>query len=532
MPVSKKSEHSRSLIDRLILFPNDYTMKKLRLILSLFAAATCLSSVAAAESAEESISKMNLYADSLMKEGSFVMRGFMELGRGHDLDFAVTDLLKNHLHHVTTDSTGHFCIEVPMRGPIQEVYLYRMGTVTFPVYPGDTVNVDLQKKTIALTGSTPEATRDLEFAVEMFRKHRPWYRKIYERLMAVPKESAQKYYVDSLMAPIVDEGVGKTKIWKEYQDSVENAGGPLRSSEYWRVKGYLEPLQVFIGTNFFNDIKAESGVCRPGDDKMVDFHNMPSEYLKYPDYRQFMSNMIAVTARRAGNMLMVSNYRDDIPFLVQREQLERAIAYDPLLANWNSVEGIDRKTKHHSNEDVDALLAYLRDVVKVKAFLPVLDELEVQNNRTKPGQPAPYISLVGEDGKKITLEDLRGKIVYFDFWSSSCGWCIREFKIMPEFMEYFKGKLDNVEFVTVFCGNDSDEKWKSLCDKYDLSHGLNVRLDTKGSDSLYDISSFPTYMLIDKDGKFIEINTFRPSVIMKLSKAGTSTTFEKAIGIK
>lgn len=103
---------------------------------------------------------------------------------------------------------------------------------------------------------------------------------------------------------------------------------------------------------------------------------------------------------------------------------------------------------------------------------------------------------------------------------------------MPEFREYFKGKLDNVEFVTIFCSEDSDEKWKALSKKFDLSHGLNVRLDRKGSDPRYDIRSFPTYMLIDGDGKIIEINTHRPSVVMRLSKNGVSTTFEKAIGIK
>lgn len=508
-------------------------MKNSGIIATLIAVmAAFLPARAADEKTEASIENMNLFADSLMKEGSFVMRGFMELGRGHDLDFAVTDLFRNQAHHVTTDSTGHFSIEVPMRGPIQEVYLYRMGTVTFPVYPGDTVNVDLQKKTIALTGSTPEATRDLEFAVEMFGKHRQWYRKINGRLQAIPRESFQKYYVDSLMAPVVDEAVGKTKMWKEHQDSVENAGGPLRSSEYWRVKGYLEPLQVFAGANFFNDIKAESGVRGDMDGEIIDFHNMSGEYLKYPDYRPFMRNMIAVTARRAGNLLTVSNYGSEIPFIVQREQMSRAIAFDPLLADWNSVNEIDRKTEHYPAEDADALLTYLKDVVNVRAFRPLIDKAEAEHNRTKPGRPAPHISLVGEDGKIITLDDLRGRIVYLDFWSSGCGWCFREFEIMPEFREYFKGKLDNVEFVTIFCSEDSDEKWKVLSKKFNLSHGLNVRLDRKGSDPRYDIRSFPTYMLIDGDGEIIEINTHRPSVVMRLSKDGVSTTFEKAIGIK
>ncbi len=57
----------------------------------------------------------------------------------------------------------------------------------------------------------------------------------------------------------------------------------------------------------------------------------------------------------------------------------------------------------------------------------------------------------------------------------------------------------------------------------------NLILDARSSDSVYNITSFPTYILIDPQGRIVEFYTDRPSVILFKADAGVATTFDKAL---
>lgn len=57
----------------------------------------------------------------------------------------------------------------------------------------------------------------------------------------------------------------------------------------------------------------------------------------------------------------------------------------------------------------------------------------------------------------------------------------------------------------------------------------NFILDKKNSDSCYDISTLPTYVLINPQGKIVEFNTDRPSVILQKSKLGKLSVFERSL---
>lgn len=125
--------------------------------------------------------------------------------------------------------------------------------------------------------------------------------------------------------------------------------------------------------------------------------------------------------------------------------------------------------------------------------------------RIKPGAEAPDFTLPDTGGNDFRLSSLRGKHVVLDFWGSWCVWCIKGFPELKACYERYKGKL---EIVGIDC-SDSREKWLEAVAKHELPW-INV-LDTRERrpaeviDNRYGIGAYPTKILIDPEGRIVEI---------------------------
>jgi peroxiredoxin len=111
------------------------------------------------------------------------------------------------------------------------------------------------------------------------------------------------------------------------------------------------------------------------------------------------------------------------------------------------------------------------------------------------GHPAPDFKLPDLNGDSVTLSSMRGKVVLLDFWSISCGPCIREMPMIEATGETHKGKL--AVWGISFDQPDRDKKWllqhqRSLPT---LSDPDFATLD------LYKVHGVPALVLIDADGK-------------------------------
>ena len=145
-------------------------------------------------------------------------------------------------------------------------------------------------------------------------------------------------------------------------------------------------------------------------------------------------------------------------------------------------------------------------------------EQQIENKRRlSPGSPAIDFIVVDEDGKDVKLSQLKGKVVYLDFWASWCGPCKMQFPHTKKVKEHFAGK--DVAFVYVSIDEDA-AAWEKAMKQYDLT-GLHTRVEGWG-DKLaknYGVASIPAYFLIDKEGNFAIDNTPRPSQTEELIKA-------------
>jgi thiol-disulfide isomerase/thioredoxin len=97
------------------------------------------------------------------------------------------------------------------------------------------------------------------------------------------------------------------------------------------------------------------------------------------------------------------------------------------------------------------------------------------------------------------VERYKNKALYIDVWATWCGPCREEMKYAPELHKYFAGK--EVVFVNL-CLQSTPEAWLKTVSQNNIK-GENYYLDDNATVffmGMYNISGFPTYMLVDKGG--------------------------------
>jgi thiol-disulfide isomerase/thioredoxin len=141
-----------------------------------------------------------------------------------------------------------------------------------------------------------------------------------------------------------------------------------------------------------------------------------------------------------------------------------------------------------------------------------------------PGQPAPAFTLLDNTGKKVSLSEFKGKVVYLDFWGSWCHPCLNEIPASHELAKKFAGR--DVVFVYIDV-DDKEEKWQqTLAAKYQPVPGsVHLRSPDNAVPAAYNVQSYPTYWVIGRDGRIVSTRAPRPS-----GGAETVALLEQALG--
>lgn len=132
---------------------------------------------------------------------------------------------------------------------------------------------------------------------------------------------------------------------------------------------------------------------------------------------------------------------------------------------------------------------------------------EVPATELKTGDASPEFSYQDINGKTVTLENLKGKIVYIDVWATWCPPCRAELPALKQLEEKY-GK--DMYFVSISCDQDKS-KWEAMVKEKDLK-GIQLHIGTDRSFmQAYSITGIPRFILLDEGGKIISSDMTRPS---------------------
>ena len=111
-------------------------------------------------------------------------------------------------------------------------------------------------------------------------------------------------------------------------------------------------------------------------------------------------------------------------------------------------------------------------------------------------EPAPPFEATTLDGKKVSLDSLSGKIVLLDFWGTWCPVCRGD----SDYVQSLPDSFPKDRFVLLEI--DSGDTRAALTNYIDQNHleGTQIQDDTNKLQSLFHVSAYPTYVILDGDG--------------------------------
>ena len=167
------------------------------------------------------------------------------------------------------------------------------------------------------------------------------------------------------------------------------------------------------------------------------------------------------------------------------------------------------KLKHLLLSTLALFVFFTATAQEVKKVKPKVSTGVPKTWKLKEGDVAPIFTFKDINGKEVSFKDFRGKYVFIDVWTTTCGSCIREFPHLRKLEEDMKGK--NIVFISISLEKNWDTWVKMVKDRKLEGLQWNVA-DSKSFKDEYEISGMPFFIVIDKEGKIVYIRrTLHPS---------------------
>ncbi|MGJ1433537.1 TlpA family protein disulfide reductase [Sphingobacterium spiritivorum] len=376
--------------------------------------------------------------------------------------------------------------------------------ITIPVYlePGDDLLIQTDLKGNAQFSGKGKDNANVLY--ELIDKYTRNYEKVDKT-----KISAQVYFQQ--IAQLGKDNIAfleahKTKVTKGFYD-------------YQKIKFYYRALSedIFYPKVYSKEFNRKLSEIMPsGYPDILKKVQLSDSLLTHPEYYHFIASsmMSCLLVHHLFQLGMI----DSMAGMSNEEQLK--IVYDQAK---KQLSGKVRSTVMFTV--LNALFITSEDA---KVYKPFLDQfvydggsdedaaelLHIYNTTIKltVEKEPPVFTLDDLEGKKVSLKDFAGKVVYIDFWASWCSPCRAEMKNGAPVLH--ARLADNKDMVFLYISiDDSEDKWRKAINE-DQIEGIHL-LSKGGVKSpvarAFNIAGVPRYVIIGRDGRVIDSAAPRPS---------------------
>lgn len=271
-----------------------------------------------------------------------------------------------------------------------------------------------------------------------------------------------------------------SKISKKSLELIEAAKNEPKPEAYATKEDYIKNLDASYA--MYADTYA----------LLLDHSGNSAEALKYQE--------IAVNQNNFANAEMNARY---VNFLAKAGQKDKVVTYaERFIKDGQGTEQmkLDLKSGYTGKEPFDTYYAALEKVADEKEKAKFAKQMI--------NMPAPKFTLANLKGEKVSLDQLKGKVIVVDYWATWCGPCIASFPGMQKAVDKYKSD-DKVEFLFVNTWQTEENREKVVKDWLATTpYTFNILLDSKNAKdpskfdvvSDYKVEGIPTKFIVDANG--------------------------------
>ncbi|MFA7687612.1 MAG: TlpA disulfide reductase family protein [Moheibacter sp.] len=222
-----------------------------------------------------------------------------------------------------------------------------------------------------------------------------------------------------------------------------------------------------------------------------------ADFVSIPAYKQYIFYQIANQMGEATSAEEIEKIISDIQSPIIKDAMMKAFLLYPIESG--TADAARYNTFIQKNSTDEKLKKQSADIM-------------LRFQKLLPGKPSPKFTYPDTNGKTVSLDDLKGNLVYIDVWATWCGPCYMEIPYLKQLVADYEGK--NLKIVSISIDSKKDfEKWQNTVRENDLK-GFQVFADKDWDSEFvrdYGIKEIPRFILIDQKGNILNADAPRPS---------------------
>ncbi|HUJ94139.1 MAG TPA: redoxin domain-containing protein [Terriglobales bacterium] len=291
------------------------------------------------------------------------------------------------------------------------------------------------------------------------------------------------------------------------QDHPEGPANEKAQKTYKEGLEYLQQHKTLAALDSFKKAdKQDDGKCQECQRQMVKYGLELGDWKTAETAGEEMvaeaegARNIALAHYQLGFTLLNEGLERHKEELFQRahDEMTKALAAAP---NFPDAVFGDGRVLAHMNKDEEAKARFEQFVKMKPAGDPIRERAVrfISEPELARARMAPAFSIVTTEGQRISIDELKGRVVLMDFWATWCGPCRAALPHIREIAKKFQGQPLVVLSINL---DDDQQKWKAFIAKNEMTWpqyggdgGFKGPMAT-----LFGVREIPQTFTIDADG--------------------------------